>query len=643
MIQELLPFIISGVVAGSLYGLAATGLVLTYRTSSVFNFSHGAIAAGGAFLFYDLRDLVGLPAWLAAVLTVGVAAPLLGLLLSVLAARLAAVSTAQRVVATVGVLLLLQGVVQLRYGVAALSFETSLPTSTFRLAGINVGYDQLITAVIAVAAVGALSVMFRVSRSGLQMRAVADNAELLDLAGQVPAAVRAKAWMIGSAFAAATGILLAPTVGLDAVVLTLVVVQAFGAASIGRFQSTTLAFVGGIGIGIVQSLLNAPRVRDIIPFLDDLPGLDQAVPFITLFVVLLLTRPDRFREPATPRAPRSRIAYPRLLLVAVLVVGGGTAVAIPFAFGTRLPVFTLAAVFVVIFASLFLLTEVSNQVSLCHVAFVAVGSTTFCHLTGGAGLPWAAGVLAAGLIAVPMGAIVAIPAIRLSGLFLALATLGFGVLIEKLLYPRAVMFGGFGSRTGSRPAVLGLDEPRPYYFLCLLFAVGALALVVAIRRSRLGRLLEGLADSPVALATHGSSINVTRVLVFCISSFMAGVAGALYVGVVGSVSSVGTSPTALVSFNSLVWLAVLAFVGRNAILTPMLAAAALVVGPSYLTDPNTSQHLTISFGLIAIFACAFSDDILRRIADGVPSATDRVRRSPAAERTRLRRLEASDV
>ena len=136
------------------------------------------------------------------------------------------------------------------------------------------------------------------------MRAVADNDELLGLAGQAPAAVRAKAWMIGSAFAAASGILLAPAIGLDALVLTLVVVQAFGAAAVGRFQSTTFAFVGGVGIGVVQSLLNAPRIRDVVPFVDDLPGLDQAVPFIVLFAVLLAT-PSR--SPARAARPRERL------------------------------------------------------------------------------------------------------------------------------------------------------------------------------------------------------------------------------------------------------------------------------------------------------------------------------------------------
>jgi branched-subunit amino acid ABC-type transport system permease component len=629
----LAPFIIGGLVAGSLYGLAATGLVLTYKTSGVFNFAHGAVGSAAAYLFYDLRNRQHVPALLAALVTAGIAAPLLGLLLSLLAARLSKASTAQRVVATIGVLLLIEGVIELRYGITPRLMTTSLPSSTFRVLGINVGYDQLITMIIAVAGVVGLEVLFRRSRLGLQMRAVVDNEELLDLAGQAPAVVRAQAWMIGSAFAAVSGILLAPTVGLDAVTLTLVVVQAFGAAAVGRFDRTSTTFAAGVGIGVLQSLMDAPRVHRLAPFLNHIEGLDQAVPFIVLFAVLILTPAGRFRDLSLGRAPRPRSDTPRRLVaaagVAALVVG----IAAPVLAPTKLPVFTLGAVFITVYASLFLLVEVSNQVSLCHVAFVALGATTFCQVTGGLHVPWLVGVLIAGLVVVPVGAFVAIPAIRLSGLFLALATLGFGILVEKLFYLHAVMFGGFGVRVGHRPDVPGLNGARGYYLLCLAVGIGAIGLVRVIQRARLGRLLSGVADTPVALSTSGASINVTRVLVFCISAFMAGVAGALYVGVVGSVSATGASGSSLVSFNALTWLAVLAFVGRNTFASPVLAAVALVVAPSYITNPHITQYLTICFGIAAIAATAYGDGLARYFATAAPRGLDRVRRSPVRERT----------
>jgi ABC-type branched-subunit amino acid transport system permease subunit len=247
-------------------------------------------------------------------------------------------------------------------------------------------------------------------------------------------------------------------------------------------------------------------------------------------------------------------------------------------------------------------------------------------------LPWLLGALGAGLVVVPLGAFVAIPAIRLSGLFLALATLGFGVLVEKLLYPRSFMFGALGTLRGRRPGVLGLSGDAGYYYLCVVVAIAAIALVLAVRRGRLGRLLNALADSPIALAMNGASINVTRVIVFCISAFLAGIAGSLYVGVVGYVSSVGASPTALVSFNSLVWLVTLAFVGRRPVLSPVLAAFALVVGPSFVTSADTAQYLTIVFGLVATLSATFSGAISKYLEHSAESGRDRLEHTPVKQR-----------
>ncbi len=633
-IDGLMPFVVIGLVAGSLYGLAATGLVLTYRTSGIFNFGHGAIGAATAYIFYDLRDLQGLPATLAAVLAVGVVAPLGGLLLAGMAGRLADASTARRVVATVGVVLAIQGALQLRYGITPLPLDTPFPSDTFTAFDVQVGYDQLITFVVAVIGVGALAALFRFTALGLAMRAVVDNGELLSESGRSATVVRAGSWAIGSAFAGMSGLLLAPSIGLDALLLTLVVVQAFGAAAIGHFDNIPLTFVGGLGIGVAAALLNAPEVTDSFGFLEKLPSLDTSLPFLVLFGVLLLTRKGGFSDRGVPREPRSPVRLPAPVAAGLAGVAAVALIALPHVIETRVPVYTLGAVFVVVYASLYLLVEVSNQVSLCQVTFVAIGATTFSHVTGN-GAPWLFGVLAAALVAVPIGAFVAIPAIRLSGLFLALATLGFGILVEQLFYNRAIMFGALGQRTGERPGAFGLDSDSGYFYLCVAFAVAALVAVVVIRRSRLGRLLDALADSPIALATHGASINITRVLVFCISAAMAAIGGALLVGVTGSVSSSGTSAAALISFNSLLWLAVLSFVGRSAVVSPVLAAGVLIVAPSYFTDPNTVQLQTLAFGVLAIFAATYGPALNRFVREDAVRSAGRVSRTPVRERAQL--------
>jgi len=204
-VSELLPFVVAGLVTGSLYGLAGTGLVLTYKTSGVFNFAHGAVGAASAFVFFDLWYDRGLPWPLALIVSVGVLAPLLGLLLSAVAGRLATASTASRVVATVGVLLVIQGLIQVRYGAVPRSIHTPLPTTTTRILGTEVGYDQMITAAVALVTLAALSYMFRATRLGLQMRAVVDNDELVGLTGTSPPAIRAASWVIGCVFAGITG------------------------------------------------------------------------------------------------------------------------------------------------------------------------------------------------------------------------------------------------------------------------------------------------------------------------------------------------------------------------------------------------------------------------------------------------------
>ncbi|HVW34359.1 MAG TPA: ABC transporter permease [Acidimicrobiia bacterium] len=630
--SDLLPYLVAGAVTGSLYALAATGLVLTYKTSGIFNFAHGAVGAAAAYVFYDLRDLHGLPGAVALLLSAFVFAPLLGLAVAGVSAKLATASTAHRVVATVGLLLVLQGAVQLRYGAPTLPINSVFSTVTFEVFGVNVDYGQLSTAAISMAGVVMLAALFRFTRAGLQMRAVVDNANLLDMTGGNPAQMRAVSWVIGAAFAGLSGILLSFAVGLNAPLLTLVVVQAFGAAAIGRFQNVTLTYVGGLAIGIAAAVIDSPTVHNGLPILDSVPALGQSLPFLVLFAVLIFTRRGRFTDRAFRRAPRAPIVLPAPLKTGLLAVAAIGTVLVPTVFSTRLPVFTLAAIFVIIYASLFLLMEVAGLVSLCHVAFVAIGATTFSHLTHGLGLPWLVGVLGAMAVTIPVGAVVAIPAIRLSGLYLALATFGFGVLVEQLFYNSGIMFGALRQRFGARPAVFGLDGDRGYFYLCAGAAVLAIAVILLVRRIQLGSFLDALSDSPLALATNGANVSLTWVLVFCLSAAMAGAGGALYVGVVGSVSSSGLSLTALTSFNSLLWLAVLAFAGRQPVVSPVIAALLLAVAPSYLASPNTAQWLTIAFGATALAVSTASPEISRNLVRALPRAARRQVAGPVRSR-----------
>lgn len=629
---DFLPFIIVGATSGSIYAIAGLGLVLSYKTTGIFNFAHGAIAAGGGYLFYELWQVRRLPWPVAGVLVVLVAAPLFGILFELLSRGLADVSAAAKIVATIGIMIALQGLIVAIYGSSAINFPRFLPTHSYQFGAVSVTLDQVVTMSMGLIAAVGLYGFFRRARLGIAMRAVVDNSEFLGLLGTNPARVRTYSWMISSSFAALSGVLLAPTLGLDAVLLTLLVVQAFGAAAIGRFSNLLLTYVGGLVIGI-GAALSTKYVGDF----PALSGFPPSFPFIVLFTVLLLTPKHRLTAVGTEtqhRLAASRRLVPRHIQFTGLALGLLVLLLVPAFAEARLPLYTSGVIFALLFASLALLVRTSGQISLAHAALAAVGATSFSHLAHGAGMPWLLALLGAGLVTVPVGAIVAIPAIRLSGLYLALATFGFGLLLERLLYRTFLFFGGTGIRAAPRPSFAQSDQA--YYHLALALVLAGVTLTILVTRTRMGRLLRAMADSPVALSMHGASVNVTRVLVFCVSAFLAGIAGGLFAAHSGSVSGVGFD-----SFLSLSMLTVLYLAGSNVLLAPFLAAFLLAVSPSYFSgSPWFTDYQPVLFGLGAV-AAALASNGQFGLYDRLHAATARTQwrreSSPVAARMQTNR------
>jgi ABC-type branched-subunit amino acid transport system ATPase component/ABC-type branched-subunit amino acid transport system permease subunit len=285
-----------------------------------------------------------------------------------------------------------------------------------------------------------------------------------------------------------------------------------------------------------------------------------------------------------------------------LIAGGAFLIVLAFVptfVGVNLATWSAALVYIMLFLSLGLLVKTSGQISLCHLAFAAVGAAAFGHLTGSYHVPWLAALALAGLIALPVGALVAIPAIRLSGVFLALATYGFGILLEQMFYDTGLMFGPTtGGIAAPRPdiTILGwhLYTDKGFYYVLLIFVVLTVVVIQAIHRGRMGRLLKGMSDSPVALETHGATVNVMKVLVFCISASMAAIAGAL----LASLFSYGIG-TNYSSFNSLTMVAILTIVVMGDPWYAIMAAVLSQIVPGYLTVANINTYLTIIFGASA--------------------------------------------
>src|SRR3954467_15990965 len=164
------------------------GLVLTYRTSGIFNFGQGAIATAGAYCFYYLNVEQGW-GWVASfVVAVLFAGPVLGLVMEPLAKRLAEQRPAAKIVGTVGLILLVQGLASVKYGPDTIRVPQFLPGARdhVRLGGVNISYPQLWVTLFGVAAAVALFVLFQFSRTGLAMRAVVNDPDLVAMQGTSP-------------------------------------------------------------------------------------------------------------------------------------------------------------------------------------------------------------------------------------------------------------------------------------------------------------------------------------------------------------------------------------------------------------------------------------------------------------------------
>lgn len=322
--------------------------------------------------------------------------------------------------------------------------------------------------------------------------------------------------------------LLAPLVQLNILTLTLLVVNGYAAAMVGRLKSLPLTTAGALGLGLAisYSIGYLPGLG-----LADFPGLlstlQQGIPMLLLFAVLVLLpndrlragRPQQVRAPAVPGLRRSVAGAGGFVAAAVLL-----AVVLP---TSALDTGARALVLSFVVLSLVLLTGYGGQVSLCTLTFVGLGAYAMGKAGAGGSLR---GVVAAVLLSAAVGALVALPTLRLRGLYLALATFAFGQIMDIAFFGQRL--GPSGSLQVDRLSLplVDLSGAGAYFVLtAVVFAAGAVALL-AIRRSRYGRQLSALNDSPAACATLGMRIDRVKLAVFAVSAGAAGLGGVLYGG-----------------------------------------------------------------------------------------------------------------
>jgi branched-chain amino acid transport system permease protein len=281
------PYIIGGLVLGGVYAISAVGLVMTYVSSKVLNFAHGAIAFFVAIAFYQFHSKWGWPIPVAFVVAVGILAPALGLFLwAMLARNLARVSSVVMLVTTVGLYVAFTPLTYLIFGSQPIFEPPGLAgahVSIYHPLGVAINENQVIVLIGTIVIALGLLALLRWTTSGLLIRAVVDSPSLSSLAGTDPRLVGAASWALGCLLAGFSGVLLTPLLGLDAGSFTLLVVASLSAVVAARLVSLPLAFGGALVLGLAQEIsvkyLPSSGVLS--------AGFRPSLPFILMMVFLL--------------------------------------------------------------------------------------------------------------------------------------------------------------------------------------------------------------------------------------------------------------------------------------------------------------------------------------------------------------------
>jgi ABC-type branched-subunit amino acid transport system ATPase component/branched-subunit amino acid ABC-type transport system permease component len=640
-VTQLISLVLSGAVTGAIYSIMASGMVLTYTTTGIFNFAHGAVAFAVAYLYYQLHSGLGVPIFPAVVLSVFMFGPLLGLGLDwLLLRRLSRAPVYAKIVGTIGLLIALPNLLEWLFvtvgnGVFHAGFvgNTAIdqnvpapgigptPAREFHpLHGVALSSDQLIVFGCAALAAASLWFVLRRTRLGLEMRAVVDRDGLAGLRGVNQGRTSKWSWILTMLLAGMGGVLIAPLFTLDPNVIMLVVLGSLAAVVLGGLRSLPVAFIGGLALGIIQDLI-VGYSSHFPSFIANLTGLQSSIPYLLVLVLGLVFGRDRSRRGGIAAEsgpghdhrrglPSWRLRLPWVLSVATLVAFSMQWV--PFSFlqanSYDQTIIAQSLATGIILLSFVIVTGMGGMVSLAQATFVTAGGFAAgwaLNRNWGIDVPliashgqlnfvWA--TVGAVLVASLLGALIALPAVRLGAVYVAIWTLAIAFFCSLVPFAyqaigqgstgwaiRSPSFGfpgiGFLHRVltlKSGPFNFGLLPDQILLFLTV-FGVVSVGIHLLIR-SATGRAMLAVRSSEIAAEASGIRANRTKVAVFAIAAGVAGLGGVML-----SLFSLSASNSTAPPIIGLLWLATAVVFGIRRPGGALLAGFAVVGGAAVLS------------------------------------------------------------
>jgi branched-chain amino acid transport system permease protein len=635
-----ISYLLVGIAVGSVYATSAIGLVLTYRATGVFNFAHGPVAILVAYAFWQTHADWGWPLVPAAIVSIFIVGPAIGLLLERLVFRpleYAGASTATKLAATMGVFVFVLGIVFAVWGRTAKPAPSLFPLTPVHVTSkLVLGVDQFAVLGIGLAISVGLLLTLKYTRIGIAMRAVVDRRELAELMTVNSDNVSALAWAAGTFLAGLAGVLLAPRLLLDPNTLLLVVLGSYACAVGGRLASLPLTY----GVAVALSVADSMTTR----FFSDNEVMRTLRPqyFFIAFLVLSVVLLTDVKEVGTGvvRRVRARRKASASTTAGSVLVTSAFLMLLPFLLnGDQVRYAQRAMFFSAIFLSLVVLTGFSGQLNLGLAGFVGMGAFGSARLVNDVGLPVALAIpLAALIFAVPVGLLLGFFAVRRRGLVLGLVTLAAGVLLYSIAFQNLTLTGGVDGSHIGRPEWFSGERA---FYLFELAALGLLMLFARnLRSGRLGRVLIAMRDNEEGASSIGLSLARYKLLVFAASAFIAGVGGGLMAAQTRSFSFSNFTP-----FDSLLWFTVVAVAGLGYVIGGPIAGFLFALAPAFLGDLTT---LLIGLGALTlgrrgdgvVGLALDGQDALERLAsrETEPSPSRRVRALTPLGRARLAQL-----
>jgi branched-chain amino acid transport system permease protein len=615
-----LAYIFAGIALGSIYAIAASGIVVTYVSSGVLNFAFGSIAYFLARFYYYLNTEHGwsqIPAVLVAVFLAG---PALGAVLYLLLFRhLRLSSPLIRIVSSIGVSVALPPAALMLFGNQTITSAPGLasqPAPTYKVFGAVVDLNQIIAfgSVLAVVLIGTLVLQF--TGVGLKVRAMVDTEAMTSLSGVSPARISICVWMVTTALAGLAGVLAAPSSGLTPDGMTALMASAFAAVVVARLRSLPAAVAVAMGMGLITDVS-----QKYLPVDSSLTSaILISIPFFVMGAFLLAyilvsgrineasstggaldaaIRPmggnDTTRASSATAVVATRSGWSYYMLGPVVVIAI-VALLPALLSGYWLTLLAGGLAFAVIFLSFTMVVGEGGMIWLCQASFAGCGAIATAQLATNHGMNPLLAVLIGGLIATPIGVVIGLLTIRLGNLYVALVTLTFGLLAETLIFTRDIFYQDGTGVAVSRPAFLSDDRSFAYFALAVFVVIAII--VVNLRRATTGLALAAVRYSEPGARTIGLSVLGMKLLVAAISTFIAAIGGGLL-----ALNYESALPTTYATFAGLVWLAVFVTVGLRSITAAVVAGLSftLVSGVFQTYLPTSWGNVpTLLFGLGAI-------------------------------------------